>query len=81
MASALSKPEAQGRAVGIVMGGMLIGILLARTVAGFRRHLFGWRGTYAVAGRDDGRFAVPRAVLLWSAVPARESAIGSCFRD
>jgi predicted MFS family arabinose efflux permease len=31
MASALSKPEAQGRAVGIVMGGMLIGILLART--------------------------------------------------
>ena len=33
MASALSKPQAQGRAVGIVMGGMLIGILLARTVA------------------------------------------------
>jgi len=35
MASALSKAEAQGRAIGIVMGGMLIGILLARTVAGF----------------------------------------------
>jgi predicted MFS family arabinose efflux permease len=49
MASALSKPEAQGRAVGIVMGGMLIGILLARTVAGFVGTWFGWRAMYAVA--------------------------------
>src|SRR5580704_4088528 len=49
MAAALSKPEAQGRAVGIVMGGMLIGILLARTVAGFVGTWFGWRAMYAVA--------------------------------
>src|SRR5260370_27434672 len=49
MASALSKPEAQGRAVGIVMGGMLIGILLARTVAGFVGTSFGWRAMYTVA--------------------------------
>jgi predicted MFS family arabinose efflux permease len=49
MASALSKPQAQGRAVGIVMGGMLIGILLARTVAGFVGTWFGWRAMYAVA--------------------------------
>jgi predicted MFS family arabinose efflux permease len=49
MASALSKPEAQGRAIGIVMGGMLIGILLARTVAGFFGTWFGWRAMYAVA--------------------------------
>ena len=49
MASALSKPEAQGRAIGIVMGGMLIGILLARTVAGFVGTWFGWRAMYAVA--------------------------------
>ncbi len=49
MASALSKPQAQGRAVGIVMGGMLIGILLARTVSGFVGTWFGWRAMYAVA--------------------------------
>jgi predicted MFS family arabinose efflux permease len=49
MASALSKPEAQGRAVGIVLGGMLVGILLARTVAGFVGTWFGWRAMYAGA--------------------------------
>src|ERR1700723_2386721 len=49
MASALSKSETQGRAVGIVLGGMLIGILLARTVAGFVGTWFGWRAMYAAA--------------------------------
>jgi predicted MFS family arabinose efflux permease len=49
MASALSKTEAQGRAVGIVLGGMLIGILLARTLAGFVGTWFGWRVMYAAA--------------------------------
>src|SRR4030095_5350581 len=49
MASALSKPEAQGRAVGIVMGGMLIGILLARTISGFVGTWFGWRTMYMFA--------------------------------
>ena len=49
MASVLSKPGAQGRAVGIVMGGMFIGILLARTVAGFVGTWFGWRVMYASA--------------------------------
>src|SRR5271170_830502 len=49
MASALSKPEAQGRVVGIVLGGMLVGILLARTVAGFVGTWFGWRAMYAAA--------------------------------
>jgi predicted MFS family arabinose efflux permease len=49
MASALSKQEAQGRVVGIVLGGMLIGILLARTVAGFVGTWFGWRAMYAGA--------------------------------
>jgi predicted MFS family arabinose efflux permease len=62
MAAALSKPEAQGRAVGIVMGSMLIGILLARTVAGIVGTWFGWRAMYAVA-------AVAMAALLRAMLP------------
>jgi predicted MFS family arabinose efflux permease len=65
MASALSKPEAQGRAVGIVMGGMLIGILLARTVAGFVGTWFGWRAMYAVAAV----MMVAMAALLRAMLP------------
>src|SRR5712675_1833767 len=49
MASALSKPQAQGRSVGIVMVGLLIGILPARPVAGFVGTWFGWRAMYTVA--------------------------------
>lgn len=66
MASALSKPEAQGRAVGIVMGGMLIGILLARTIAGFIGTWFGWRAMYAFAAV----MMLALAALLRAALPA-----------
>jgi predicted MFS family arabinose efflux permease len=65
MASALSKPETQGRAVGIVMSGMLIGILLARTVAGFVGTWFGWRAMYAGAAV----MMVAMAALLRATLP------------
>ena len=72
MAAALSKPEAQGRAVGIVMGGMLIGILLARTVAGFVGTWFGWRAMYAVAAvMMIAMAAILRATLPVSRPDAR----------
>src|SRR5260370_37436649 len=77
MASALSKPEAQGRAIGIVMGGMLIGILLARTVAGFVGTLFGWRAMYAVAAVL--RFAL--AALLRAMLPISRPAARIRYRD
>ena len=65
MAAALSKPETQGRAVGIVMGSMLIGILLARTVAGFVGAWFGWRAMYAAAAV----MMVAMAALLRAMLP------------
>jgi predicted MFS family arabinose efflux permease len=72
MASALSKTEAQGRAVGIVLGGMLIGILLARTVAGFVGTWFGWRVMYAAAAVMMVAMAgLPRAILPVSRPDAR----------
>ncbi|MNR88135.1 Inner membrane transport protein YnfM [compost metagenome] len=50
MAATLSDPARSGRAVGLVMSGLLIGILTARSVAGLLSEFGGWNTVYRVAG-------------------------------
>lgn len=45
-AASLAPPAARGRVVGLVTGGVVIGILLARTVSGVVADLAGWRSVY-----------------------------------
>jgi predicted MFS family arabinose efflux permease len=49
MASALAAERERGSVVGTVMSGLLIGILLARTVSGLIAAVAGWRTVFAVA--------------------------------
>lgn len=49
MAAQLSNPQNRGRAIGIVMSGLLIGILGSRVISGFIGEQFGWRTMYFVA--------------------------------
>jgi MFS family permease len=48
-AADLSKPQKRGRTVGIILGGILVGILLARTISGLFASWLGWRSMFWIA--------------------------------
>jgi len=55
----------RGRAIGIVMTGLLLGILLARTFSGWASNIAGWRGVFVIAALVNAAF-VP---LIWRFMP------------
>jgi predicted MFS family arabinose efflux permease len=57
--------EHRGRVVGTVMSGLLIGILLSRTLSGFLNSIFGWRAVYFISAGIV--FAL--AILLFRVLP------------
>jgi predicted MFS family arabinose efflux permease len=48
-AAHLASDEERGRVVGTMVGGILFGVLLARTFSGSLGALFGWRAVYGIA--------------------------------
>ncbi|WP_174819286.1 MFS transporter [Paenibacillus lautus] len=48
-AATMAAPAERGRAVGMVTSGIVIGILLARTISGILKDLAGWRAVYLVS--------------------------------
>ncbi|WP_225085580.1 MFS transporter [Pectobacterium colocasium] len=65
LAATLATPETRGKVVGTIMSGLLLGILLARTVAGALASLGDWRTVYWVAST----LMVIMALILWRALP------------
>ncbi|MCM2129755.1 MFS transporter [Larsenimonas rhizosphaerae] len=68
-AATLAEPEQRGRVVGTVMSGLLLGILLARTVSGTLSSLGSWRTVYWVAGI----LMLINAAVLYRALPSYKS--------
>ncbi|OAX53149.1 MFS transporter [Xanthomonas graminis] len=64
-AATLAAPHERGRVVGTVMSGLLLGILLARTVSGLLAGAGGWHTVYWVAAA----LILLVAALLWRALP------------
>jgi predicted MFS family arabinose efflux permease len=65
-AADLAPAERRGRVVARIMTGLLLGILLARTVSGLVAQLAGWRSIYWFSAA----LMVAFAVILWRALPA-----------
>lgn len=67
-AANLAAPHERGRVVGMVTSGVVIGILLARTVSGSMADLAGWRSVYLLSAG----LTLLMALLLWRVLPKTE---------
>ncbi|AWQ04859.1 MFS transporter [Bordetella bronchiseptica] len=64
-AATLAEPHERGKVVGAVMSGLLLGILLARTIAGALADLGSWRTVYWVAAI----LMLLMSMALWRVLP------------
>ena len=64
-AASLAHPKERGRIVGIVTSGIILGILLARTISGTLADAFGWRSVYVVSAIAT----MVIAVLMFKTLP------------
>ena len=67
-AANLARPEQRGHVVGLVTSGIVVGLLLARTVSGIMADLAGWRSVYLLSAG----LTLLMALLLWRVLPAAE---------
>jgi len=68
-AATLAAPHERGKAVGTVMSGLLLGILLARTAAGALADVGSWRTVYWVAAI----LILCMSAVLWRVLPRYQS--------
>ncbi|HEY2479332.1 MAG TPA: MFS transporter [Solirubrobacterales bacterium] len=76
-ASTIAPEGERGQVVGLVMGGLLTGILLARTVAGLLAGATSWRVVFAIAALAMALLAV----ALWRAMPSRRPSTSLPYRQ
>jgi predicted MFS family arabinose efflux permease len=71
LAATLADPDRRGKIVGTVMSGLLLGILLARTVAGLLTQFGGWRTVYWTASL----LMALMALALWRFLPSTRQSV------
>ncbi len=77
MAAHLAPPGQEGAVVGKVMGGLLLGILLARTAASAIAEVFGWRAIFLISAV----LMLAMSALLVRMLPERRHTHDLTYRD
>ena len=80
-AAHLAPPSQRGAIVGKVMGGLLLGILLARTVSSFIGGLWGWRAIYFISAGLMLALAAVLYRMLPQRLPEHTEGYGSLLRS
>ncbi|MFD1559945.1 MFS transporter [Paraburkholderia silviterrae] len=75
MAASMAPESHRGRAVGNVMSGLMLGILLSRPAASLVAGTIGWRAFYGMAGVIDALLAV----VLYVQLPIRAPSISTRY--
>lgn len=75
MAASMAHESHRGRAVGNVMSGLMLGILLSRPAASLVAGTVGWRAFYGIAGVIDALLAV----VLYVQLPVRAPSVSTRY--
>lgn len=75
LAAHLSTNEERGKVIGTIMGGLLTGILLSRTVSGMAAQYMGWQSIYYIAAA----MMVMMTLLIIKYIPGEKPAFGGTY--
>ncbi len=64
----LASDNERGKVLGMILGGLLTGILLSRSLSGFVADHFGWQSVYFISAV----FMVIMTFLIWKYIPGEE---------
>jgi predicted MFS family arabinose efflux permease len=81
MAASMASEDRRGRAVGNVMSGLMLGILLSRPLASVIAGSIGWRAFYGVAAAADALLALVLATRLPPRAPLVSTNYGALLRS
>lgn len=77
LAAALATEQERGRVIGTVMGGLLSGILLSRTLSGFVADHLGWRFMYGTGAA----LMLLTSLLVQRIIPGEQPAFRGSYKD